>query len=398
MRVEIADPAQEVKRLQRCINDLVSVLALPAVWSGGDPRQVLNTFLDALMRILAVDFLYARVADPVQQDSIEAIRVDQVYGIKHRPEEISQVLGRWFGNDSHSPKQVRDRLGRDDISVLAMRLGLQGELGAIAAGSERKNFPLETERLILNVAANQAAVGLQQACLLRQQKLEGRAEERMRLARDLHDTLLQSFQGLLMKASAVKYLIRDRPGDAEEKLDRIVEEARQVITEGRDAVQGLRSSAAITNDLAQAITRFGKGLTSEGDSPELSVIAEGNPRALSPLVRDEVFRIASESLRNAFRYAAARRIGVEIYYDNRELRLRVWDDGKGIAAETLEAGGRAGHHGMPGMQERAKLVGGTLTISSELDSGTQIEIAIPAALAYMKASAAHPTGISGQGS
>jgi signal transduction histidine kinase len=396
MTVKLSDSAQEVKRLQRCINDLVSVLALPAVRSGGDPPQILNTFLDALMRILNVDFLYARVTDPVQQDSIEAIRVDQLYGIKHRPDEISQVLNRWFRDDKNWPKHVRERLGRDDISVLAMRLGLQGELGAIVAGSERANFPLETERLILNVAANQAAVGLQQACLRDQQRLEGRAEERMRLARDLHDTLLQSFQGLLMKASALKYLIRDRPGDAEEKLDRIVEEARQAITEGRDAVQGLRSSTAITNDLAQAITTFGKGLTSEGDSPELSVIAKGNPRELSPLVRDDVFRIASESLRNAFRYAAARRIGVEIYYDTRELRLRVWDDGKGIAAEILEAGGRAGHHGMPGMRERAKLVGGTLTISSELDSGTQIEITIPAALAYLKASLAQ--GASGRGS
>jgi signal transduction histidine kinase len=398
MTVELADPAQEVKRLQRCINDLVSVLALPAVRSGGDPRQVLNTFLDALMRILAVDFLYARLTDPVQQDSIEAIRVDQLYGIKHRPDEISQSLNRWFGDDPHWPGHVRDRLGGDDISVLAMRLGLQGELGAIFAGSERANFPLETERLILNVAANQAAVGLQQACLLGQQRSQGRAEERMRIARDLHDTLLQSFLGLLMKASAVKYLIRNRPSDAEEKLDRIIEEARQAITEGRDAVQGLRSSTAITNDLAQAITTFGKGVASEGDAPKLSVIAEGDPRELSPLVRDEVFRIASESLRNAFRYATARRVGVEIYYDNRELRVRVWDDGKGIAAEILEAGGRAGHHGMPGMRERAKLVGGTLTISSELDSGTQIEITIPAALAYVKASPGHQTRAYGQGS
>src|SRR5262245_43278117 len=97
-------------------------------------------------------------------------------------------------------------------------------------------------------------------------RLEERVNERIRIVRELHDTLLQSFQGLLLKLSAVKYLVRDRPKEAEEQLERMVEQAEQAITEGRDAVLGLRT--VIANDLAQAITNLGVGLASDGGSPE----------------------------------------------------------------------------------------------------------------------------------
>ena len=223
-------------------------------------------------------------------------------------------------------------------------------------------------------------------------RLEERVNERARIARELHDTLLQSFQGLLMKFSALKFVIQDRPREAEEQLDRIGEQVRQAITEGRDAVQGLRSSTVIANDLARAITTFGEGLASDAGSPEFRVSVEGKLRDLRPLVRDEVFRIAIEALRNAFRHARARRIEVEIHHNNREVRLRVRDDGKGIDPKVLDAGVRAGHHGLPGMRERAKLAGGKLTVWSEPDSGTEIELTIPADLAYVNASlAAHAT-------
>ena len=215
-------------------------------------------------------------------------------------------------------------------------------------------------------------------------RVEERVNERTRIARELHDTLLQSFQGLLLKLSAVKRLIPDRPKEAEEQLDRMVEQAEQALDEGRDAVEGLRSSTVIANDLAHAITKFGVGLASEGGSPEFFVRAEGRSRDLSPSVLDEVYRIASEALRNAFRHAGAGRIEVEIHYDNRKFRLRMRDDGKGIDAKIFNAGMRAGHHGMPGMHERAKLVGGNLTFWSQPNSGTEIELTIPAPLAYLK--------------
>jgi signal transduction histidine kinase len=218
-------------------------------------------------------------------------------------------------------------------------------------------------------------------------RMEERVHERTRIARDLHDTLLQSFNGVVLKFSAVKYMMRDRPAEADGMLQGAIEEARQAIIEGRDAVQGLRSSTVQTNDLARAITTFGEGLVSKQDGQQpfdFRVQVEGTSRDLPPLMRDEVYRIAGEALRNAFRHSSARRIEVTIHYEKRQLRMRVRDDGKGIDSQTLEAGGRTGHHGLPGMRERAEIVGGKLAVWSELNSGTEIELTIPASLAYAK--------------
>jgi signal transduction histidine kinase/ligand-binding sensor domain-containing protein len=226
-------------------------------------------------------------------------------------------------------------------------------------------------------------------------RLEERVSERTRIARDLHDTLLQSFQGVLLKFYAVTYLLPDRPAEAGKTLEIVIEQARQAITEGRDAVQGLRSSAVVTNDLARAISTVGEGLSADQtsqNSPDFRVHVEGTPRDLAPLVRDEVYRIAGEALRNAFLHAHAKRIEVEIRYDQRQLRLRVRDNGKGIDPKVLGGGGRAGHYGLPGMHERAQLVGGKLAVWSELDSGTEAELTIPASVAYAKSPAASRWG------
>jgi signal transduction histidine kinase len=221
-------------------------------------------------------------------------------------------------------------------------------------------------------------------------RMEERVNERTRIARDLHDTLLQSFQGVLLKFHAVTYMLPDRPADAGKMLEGIIEQARAAIAEGRDAVQGLRSSSVVSSDLAWAISTFGEGLAADhpnANSPHFRAHVEGRPRDLAPVLQDEVYRIAGEALRNAFRHARAKRIEVDIHYDRRQLRLRVRDDGKGIDTEVIDEGGRAGHHGLPGMQERAKLVGGKLAIWSELDSGTEVELTIPASVAYAKSPA-----------
>lgn len=149
-------------------------------------------------------------------------------------------------------------------------------------------------------------------------RLEERIGERTRIARELHDTLLQSFCELLLKFSTVKYMIRVRPDQAEETLEHAIQQARAAITEGRDAVQGLRSSVVVANDLARSITTFAQGLVADhagNNCPEFRLYVEGQSKDLPPLVRDEVYQIACESLRNAFRHAQARRIEVEIRYD-----------------------------------------------------------------------------------
>jgi signal transduction histidine kinase/ligand-binding sensor domain-containing protein len=212
-------------------------------------------------------------------------------------------------------------------------------------------------------------------------RLDERVNERTRIARELHDTLLQSFQGQLMRFQAVSNELAG--GELKQELDEAIDGAARAITEGRDAVQGLRSSVVESNDLAAAIVTLGKELAaSRGRSPEFTVRVEGAPRDLHPILRDEVYRVAGEALRNTFYHADAQRIEVEIRYDERQFRLRVRDDGKGIDPKALGDSGRAGHFGLRGMRERAKLVGGELKVWSELESGTEVELRIPALHAY----------------
>ncbi len=216
-------------------------------------------------------------------------------------------------------------------------------------------------------------------------RLEERVSERTRIARELHDTLLQSFQGLLLRFQTAYALLDTRPADAKEVLGGSIDQTAQAITEGREAVQGLRASTVESNDLAQAITALGEQLAAEAGSATsvgLHVEVEGTPRNLHPIVRDEIYRIASEALHNAFRHAKAYQIEVEFRYDEQQLRLRVRDDGKGIDATFLTAEGRTGHFGLHGMRERAKLMGGKMTVWTAAESGTEIELIIPAAHAY----------------
>jgi signal transduction histidine kinase/ligand-binding sensor domain-containing protein len=214
--------------------------------------------------------------------------------------------------------------------------------------------------------------------------LEARVSERTRISRELHDTLLQSFQGLLLRFQSVVKVLPERPLEARQRLESAIDQAAAAITEGRDAVQGLRSSAFETNELANGIIAFGQELintASTVDTPDIEVEVEGGPRNLNPVVRDEAYRIAGEALRNAFRHARARRITVEIRYDKRQFRLRVSDDGKGIDEETIRRQ-PAGHFGLNGMRERAEIAGGRLEVRSRMDSGTEVELSVPGAIAY----------------
>jgi len=217
--------------------------------------------------------------------------------------------------------------------------------------------------------------------------LDARVAERTRIARELHDTLLQSFHGLLLRFQTAFNLLPERPAESKQVLASAIDQAAEAITEGRDAVQGLRASATEVNDLADAIRALGEELADETSAEAvLRVEVLGTPRALHPIVRDEVFRIAGEALRNAFHHAVAKQIEVELRYDVRELRVRVRDDGKGIDPEVLRAEGREGHFGLRGMRERAKLAGGKLTVWSGVDSGTEVDLSIPALHAYSTAS------------
>jgi ligand-binding sensor domain-containing protein/signal transduction histidine kinase len=208
-------------------------------------------------------------------------------------------------------------------------------------------------------------------------RLEERVGERTRIARDLHDTLLQSFQGLMLRLQVVDDLLPH--GKAKDELEKTLDRADQAIAEGRTAVYDLRSSATTTNDLAHAVTEVGNELAVPG-AATFRLMVEGPARDLHPIIRDEVYRIARESLRNAFSHAQAHHIEAELIYADR-FRLRIRDDGHGIAPEILEEG-RPGHYGLPGMRERAKQIGAKLTIWSGGGSGTEIELNIEGPIAY----------------
>ena len=210
-------------------------------------------------------------------------------------------------------------------------------------------------------------------------RLEERVNERTRIARELHDTLLQSFHGLMFRFQAARNIVLRRPEEAVQALDEALERTEQAIAEGRDAIQGLRASTVVTNELAQAVTALGEELAS--DSARFHVVVQGPPQDLHPILRDEVYAIAREAVRNAFRHAQARDIEVEITYNESSFRLRIRDDGKGIDAGIV-AEGRAGHYGVPGMRERAKRIGGKLDVWTGIGAGTEIELSIPGSIAY----------------
>jgi signal transduction histidine kinase/ligand-binding sensor domain-containing protein len=218
--------------------------------------------------------------------------------------------------------------------------------------------------------------------------LEARVSERSRIARELHDTLLQSFHGLLLRFQTVFQLLPERPAEAKDKLGSAIEQAAAAITEGRDAVQGLRDSTEQGNDLALAISTLGDELATDSardHAVAFRVAIEGEARNLHPILRDDVYKIAAEALRNAFRHSQARQIEVEIRYDTQQFRLRVRDDGKGVDRAILSSQGSEGHYGLPGMRERATLVGGKLVVWSEVDAGTEVELRVPASSAYATA-------------
>jgi signal transduction histidine kinase/ligand-binding sensor domain-containing protein len=220
-------------------------------------------------------------------------------------------------------------------------------------------------------------------------RLEERVSERTRIARDLHDTLLQSFQGLVFRFQAARYQLPDRPEEASDALDNALISADQAIAEGRSAIQELRSGPFNESRLEQMLLDTGRELASsqngEHGSPPLRVIVEGKRRPKRPMIGEEIYRIARELLRNAYRHADARSIEAELRYDDDAFLLVVRDDGKGIDPNILKDHGRAGHWGLPGMHERAQGIGARLDIWSEAGAGTEVRLTVPAAIAYEKA-------------
>jgi PAS domain S-box-containing protein len=169
----------EIKRLQSCINDLISVLALPAIWTGRESSHIIGTLLDVLLTMLRLDFAYARLSDSIDASAIDVVRLAQRQLPSAEQQEVGRALGRWLSGDQTASRFViPNPTGEGEVAIASFSLGLQDEVSVLVAGSRRADFPTDVELLLLRVAANQAAIGLQEARRSSDQKRVAEALER----------------------------------------------------------------------------------------------------------------------------------------------------------------------------------------------------------------------------
>ena len=222
---------------------------------------------------------------------------------------------------------------------------------------------------------------LRQATTRLHQRLGARMEERERIARELHDTFFQGIQGLLLRFhTATSQLSKDEP--TRRIFEETLKQSDQVMLEGRELVLDLRETVSKPTNLPTAFADFGEGMR-RGASCSFRVVVNGSVRPLHPVVFQEAFKIGKEALGNAFRHSGAHSIERELNYERSAFRIRIRDNGMGIDSAILRKGHRDGHFGLPGMRERAHKIGAHLDVWSRAEAGTEVELQIPAGVAYV---------------
>jgi signal transduction histidine kinase/ligand-binding sensor domain-containing protein len=377
--VQVVDPDQ------LALNPVPPPVHIDSLVADRNPYTITNGLsLPPLVRDMTIEFAALTLADP------KTTRFR--YRLEGHDNDWQEVVDKRQATYTNLPPgNYRFRVKAANNSGVWNEDGAQLEFSILPAFYQTTWFRLAGAALLIVLAWSgfQLWLRLRMRRLHRQFEatLEARVGERTRIARDLHDTLLQRFHGLLLQFQAAFNLLPDRPRESKQILATAIDHVAQAITEGRDTVQGLRTSTVETNNLAASLRALADDLANEnGHAASAHVQVQGKPKALHPIVRDETFRIAGEALRNAFRHAEARQIEVEIRYDERQLRVQVRDDGKGIAPEVLRAGEKQGHFGLGGMHERAELVGGKLTVRSGPAGGTEVEFSAPGSRAYSRPS------------
>ena len=210
-------------------------------------------------------------------------------------------------------------------------------------------------------------------------RFEERLAERMRVAQELHDTLLQGVISASMQLDvAADHLPPDSP--VQPALRHILQIMSQVVDEGRNTLRGLRSSTEGAHDLENAFLRVPQELGAD-HQVAYRVLVEGTAVPLLAVIHEEVYSIAREALVNAFRHSGASRIEVELEYMPNRMRVLVRDNGKGINPDVLRTG-RDGHWGLSGMRERTERIGAKLKIMSGPSAGTEVELSIPGNIVF----------------
>ncbi|HKX30054.1 MAG TPA: two-component regulator propeller domain-containing protein [Blastocatellia bacterium] len=222
------------------------------------------------------------------------------------------------------------------------------------------------------------AVGLRALYRLRLKQIRERfglvLAERTRVAREIHDTLLQRFTGISLKLDAISQQLPDSSA-AKPQIEKLLEQTDQALTEARQAVWNMRSPMVESHGFANAMVNSARQIV-DGTPTQLQFVVEGSVRDLPPAVEDNLLRVCQEAVTNTIKHANAKQIRVVLKYERRQVQLRVDDDGCGFDWKTTAAA-QNGHFGLVGMQERAKKDGGQLTLNSSPGAGTQVVVKIP---------------------
>jgi PAS domain S-box-containing protein len=220
MEAPCGDPGQEIKRLQSCINDLISILALPATWIGSAPSRIVANLLDGLLSMLNLDVIYVRLSR-CDSEPLEFSRVGSTWGGMPQPREVGEMIRSQLGDNSLDWSELtRKTFQHRDISLLPMQLGVQGEIGALVAGSTRLDFPQQTERIVLSVGVNQASIWLKEAW---------RFDEQKRAANQLESQVAERTEGLaaanekLILSELALHTALDEIKNSEAKLRQVID-------------------------------------------------------------------------------------------------------------------------------------------------------------------------------
>jgi signal transduction histidine kinase/ligand-binding sensor domain-containing protein len=277
--------------------------------------------------------------------------------------------------------------GRYTFRVIASNNdGVWNETGAAVDFEIPPAFVQTKWFLAIWVVAGAAALWLVFILRLRQiqERMRGRLEERLsereRIARDMHDTLLQGMQGLVFKFQAAAERLPSSDANRD-RLEEALNLADEVLENGRNKLAGLRGFSSGPQDLFAALTLVGQSLASDR-SVKFHSESEGEPKVLHPVVREEAYRIGAEALTNSFNHAKASSIELEIRYGTAALSLLVRDDGIGIEEGALVQTGRADHFGLVGMRERAAKISSRIEIFTRPGAGTELQLRVPATMAY----------------
>jgi Signal transduction histidine kinase len=206
-------------------------------------------------------------------------------------------------------------------------------------------------------------------------RLGERLQERERIARELHDTLLQDFQAMILRFHNIsRRLVSGDPNRLE--MDEGLRYADKALAEGRNRIRDIRADGKLLNELSKAFGDYGNEL-SHLRPVSFSVKVTDEQIGIDPILHEDVYRIGREAIGNAFKHSNCSKIEVELAYHLREFKMTIRDDGKGIDPTILNGGGKPGHWGIHNMRERARKIGASLEFTSTLGAGTILKLRVP---------------------